>query len=92
VVFLSETQQFSNLRDGLQRSLGFPFGMGVGSYGRGGGLALLCIGEVKMKLESCDKLHIYVVVLNPETIIMRCGVSLGSTVSRKESFTIVVGI
>jgi hypothetical protein len=55
-------------------------------------LALLCIGEVKMKLESCDKLHIYVVVLNPETIIMRCGVSLGSTVSRKESFTIVVGI
>jgi hypothetical protein len=63
-VFLSETRVFSDRVYGLQRSLGFPFGLGVGSYGRGGGLALLWTREVKIKLKSCEKMHIDVVVLN----------------------------
>jgi hypothetical protein len=33
-------------------------GFGVGSFGRGGGLALLWSQEIEVKLESCDKLHI----------------------------------
>jgi len=41
MVFLSETRQFSNDVQGLRRSLGFSNGVGVGSFGRGGGLALL---------------------------------------------------
>jgi hypothetical protein len=53
--------------DGLKRSFEFSFGLGVGSYGRGGGLALLWTSEVKIKLQSCDKLHIDVAILNPDT-------------------------
>lgn len=41
LVFLSETRLFSNNVDGLKRSLGLAHGLGVGSFGRGGGLALL---------------------------------------------------
>lgn len=67
VVFLSETRQFSDCVDGLKRSFEFSFGLGVGSYGRGGGLALLWTSEVKIKLQSCDKLHIDVAILNPDT-------------------------
>jgi hypothetical protein len=50
VVFLSETRFFSDGVDGLLRSLGFAHGLGVGSHGRGGGLALLCKEEVHVKL------------------------------------------
>jgi hypothetical protein len=39
VVFLSDTRIFSDRVDRLQQSLGFSAGLGVGSYGRGGGLA-----------------------------------------------------
>ena len=48
--------------DGLRRSLGFPNGMGVGSQGRGGGLALLWSDVVCVMLQSYDKLHIDVVI------------------------------
>ena len=41
LVFLSEMRLFHDRVDGLKRSLGFPNGWGVGSLGRGGGLALL---------------------------------------------------
>jgi hypothetical protein len=42
-------------------------GYGVGSFGRGGGLALLWSNEVEVKLESYNKLHIDVTVtLSPE--------------------------
>jgi hypothetical protein len=67
VVFLSETRFFSDRVDGLLRSLGFPHGLGVGTNGRGGGLALLWKGEVCVKLQSLDKLHIDVAVLDPAT-------------------------
>lgn len=62
LVFLSETRFFSARVDGLVRSLGFDDGFGVGSFGRGGGLALLWSKEVAVKVESCDKLHIDVTV------------------------------
>lgn len=67
VVFLSETCFFSDRVDGLLRSLGFANGLGVGSHGRGGGLAMLWREEVHVKLQSLDKLHIDVVVLDPVT-------------------------
>ena len=41
VVFLSETCYFDGRVDGLVRSLGMEGGVGVGSVGGGGGLALL---------------------------------------------------
>ena len=41
LVFLSETRLFYDHVEGLKKSLGLPFGLGVGSFGRGGGLALL---------------------------------------------------
>lgn len=53
--------------DGLKRSLGMVHGLGVGSFGRGGGLALLWKRDVVVKLQSCDKLHIDVAVLDPVT-------------------------
>ena len=62
VVFLSETRYFDNRVDGLVRSLGMEGGLGVGSLGRGGGLALLWSREVDVNLESYDKLHIDVTV------------------------------
>jgi hypothetical protein len=37
LIFLSETRLFSNNVQGLRMSLGFPNGVGVGSYGLGGG-------------------------------------------------------
>ena len=64
VVFLSETRFFSNNVDGLRRDLGFPNGVGVGSFGRGGGLALLWSHDVCVRLESYDKLHIDVAVVD----------------------------
>ena len=67
VVFLSETRFFSDRVDVLLRSLGFAHGLGVGTNGRGGGLALLWKDEVCVKLQSLDKLHIDVVVLDPMT-------------------------
>jgi hypothetical protein len=67
VVFLSETRLFDDNVDRLRSSIGFPNGVGVGSFGRGGGLALLWNGEVDLKLQSYDKMHIDVAVLNPET-------------------------
>jgi hypothetical protein len=53
--------------DVLVRDLGLAFGVGVGSYGRGGGLALLWSRDVDIKLESCDKLHIDATVIDPGT-------------------------
>jgi hypothetical protein len=45
--------------------LGFSNGVGVGSFGRGGGLALLWSNEICVKLQSFDKLHIDVMVVDP---------------------------
>jgi hypothetical protein len=45
--------------------LGFPNGVGVGTFGHGGGLVLLWMNEVCVKLQSYDKLHIDVVVVDP---------------------------
>lgn len=67
VVFLSETHFFLDKVDGLRRSLDFANGGGVGSRGRGGGLALLWTDEVCVKLQSYDKLHIDVAVLDATT-------------------------
>jgi len=67
LIFLSETRLFYDGVDVLKRSLGFPNGVGVGSFGRGGGLALLWNREVDVKLQSYDKLHIDVAVLDPDT-------------------------
>lgn len=67
VVFLSETSFFFDKVDGLKHSLGFPYGLGVGSYGRGGGLALLWTRDVDVKLQSYDKLHIDVAIIDPGT-------------------------
>jgi len=65
VVFLSETRRFSNDVQGLRSSLGFQNGVGVGTFGRGGGLALLWTNEVCVKLQTYDKLHIDVMVVDP---------------------------
>ena len=54
MVFLSETRFFSDRVDVLLRSLGFAHGLGVGTNGRGGGLALLWKDEVCVKLQSLD--------------------------------------
>lgn len=67
MVFLSETRLFSNNVEGLRRSLGFPNGVGVGSFGRGGGLALLWSNDICVKLQTYDKLHIDVMVVDPST-------------------------
>lgn len=67
VVFLSETRFFHDRVDGLQRSLGFPNGWGVGSRGRGGGLALLWTNDVCVQLKSYDKLHMDAMVIDPDT-------------------------
>lgn len=69
VVFLSENRFFSDRVDGLLRSLGFAHGLGVGTHGRGGGIALLWKDEVCVKLQSLDKLHIDVAVLDPVTMV-----------------------
>jgi len=53
--------------DVLKRRLGLPNGLGVGSFGRGGGLALLWTNEVCVKLNSYDKLHIDEVILDQNT-------------------------
>ena len=57
--------------DVLKRSLGFAHGLGVGSFGRGGGLALLWSRDIDVKLQSCGKLHIDVAVLDPVSKIAR---------------------
>lgn len=67
VVFLSETRLFYDNVDHLKRSLGFPNGVGVGCFGRGSGLALLWTRDADIKLNSYDKLHIDVTVLDPST-------------------------
>lgn len=67
LVFLSVTRLFDNSVDGLLRSLGLHNGYGVGSFGRGGGLALLWTHDVRVKLQTYDKLHIDVMVLDPRT-------------------------
>lgn len=41
--------------------------MGVGSYGKGGGIGLLWRDGVDVNLQSLDRLHIDVVVLDPAT-------------------------
>ena len=64
---MSETRFFSDRVDGLLRALGFAHGLGVDSFGRGGGLALLWRTEVDVQLQSLDKLHIDVAVLDPLT-------------------------
>jgi len=58
VVFLSETGFFSDRVDGLVRMLGMEGCFGMGSRGRGGGLALLWSREVIVKVGSYDKLHV----------------------------------
>lgn len=45
--------------------MGFPHGVGVGAFGHGGGLALLWKEDVCVKLQSYDKLHIDVMVIDP---------------------------
>ena len=68
LVFLSETRIFDNSVEYLKRKLNFPNGVGVGSFGRGGGLALLWTHEVCVKLQSYNKLHIDVAVLDPLSV------------------------
>jgi hypothetical protein len=67
LVFLSETRFFSDRVDGLLRTLGYHHGLGVGTHGRGGGIALLWKDEVDVRLQSLDKLHIDVAVLDSVT-------------------------
>lgn len=67
MVFLSETRKFSNDVQVLRQSFGFANGVGVGSLGRGGGLALLWTNEICVKLETSDKLHIDVKVVDPSS-------------------------
>jgi hypothetical protein len=49
------------------KALGFAHGLGVGSLGRGGRLALLWREEVQIRLQCLDKLHIDVAVIDPVT-------------------------
>jgi hypothetical protein len=67
LVFLSETRFFSDNVDRLRISLGFASGLGVGSFGRGGGLAFLWKEELDVRLLSLDKLHIDVAILDSIT-------------------------
>lgn len=67
VVFLSETRRYSNDVQSLRSNLGFANGVGVGTLGRGGGLALLWTNEVCVKLQSYDRNHIDVIVVDPIT-------------------------
>lgn len=67
LVFLSETRLFNDHVDGLVHSLNMYNGVGVGSYGRDGGLALLWSREIKVKVQSYDKIHIDTVILDPVT-------------------------
>ena len=67
LVFLSETRLFFDNVDGLKRSLGMSHGLGVGCYGRGGGLALLWTSEILVQFQSYDKLHIDVLILDHST-------------------------
>ena len=62
--FLSETRPFSNDVQGLRMRLGFPNGVGVGSYGQGG-FILLWSNNVCVMVQTYDKLHIYVMVDEP---------------------------
>lgn len=55
VVFLSETRLFHDKVEVLQRALGFPHGVGVGSFGHGGGLALPWTRDVDLKLKIMIK-------------------------------------
>ncbi|XP_040379850.1 uncharacterized protein LOC121054416 [Oryza brachyantha] len=67
LVFLSETRLFDDKVDVLRRALNFPNGVGVGSFGRGGGLALLWTKELCVQLQTYDKLHIDVMIMDPVT-------------------------
>lgn len=49
--------------DGSKRELGLPNGLGVFSY-EGGGIALLWTHEIYVKLQSYDKLHINMVIVD----------------------------
>lgn len=66
LVFLSGTRLFHDHVDGLEHSLGFPNGGGVGSLERGGGLALLWMNEVCVQLKHYDKLHMDAMVIDPD--------------------------
>lgn len=57
--------------DVLKRSLGFAHGLGVGSFRRGGGLALFWTSDIDVKLQSYYKLHIDVTVLDLMSKIAR---------------------
>jgi hypothetical protein len=67
LVFLSETRFFDDKVDGLLCQLGFANGFGVGSFGRGGGLALLWTRDIIVHIQSCDRLHIDAEVHDPST-------------------------
>ena len=69
VVFLSEMRVFSNNVENL-RSLGFLKWIGVGSFRRGGGLALLWMHDVCVKLQSYDKLHKDVAMVDPTSNVV----------------------
>ncbi|EEE59262.1 hypothetical protein OsJ_11281 [Oryza sativa Japonica Group] len=89
VVFLSETRCFSNKVQGLRSSLSFPNGIGVGTYGCGGGLALLWNNEVCVKLQSYDKLHIDVMVVDPVSEVDRALSMMGAhKAPGPDSFTV----
>jgi hypothetical protein len=68
VVFLLETRIFSDSVDTLKCSLNFLNGVGVGSFGRGRGLAMLWTRDVEVKLNTYDKLHIDISVLDSVTM------------------------
>jgi len=86
VAFLSETRVFSNNVENLRRSLGFPNGIGVGSFGRGGGLALLWMHDVCVKDAWRGEFWWWILLR-----MLSCGVSLASKEKHGESIGIEVG-
>lgn len=67
LVFLSETRYFDDKVDFLKIYLRFPNGLGVGSFGRGGGLVLLWANDVDVRLQSMNKSHIDMIVRRVES-------------------------
>lgn len=58
MVFLTETRSDSRYIDFVKSSIGFANGIGVGSRGRGGGIALLWNACTEVKILSYSKFHI----------------------------------
>jgi hypothetical protein len=77
-LFFLSKKDFDDRVDELLKSLSMTHGVGVRSIGRGG-LALLWNDDINVKLQSYDRLHIDVVILDPITTL-RSGASQVSMV------------